>query len=121
MKIAVTSQNKREITQHAGMCRKFWIYEINEGLVSQKTLLELPVEQSFHESPPHEPHPLDDIQVLIAGDMGINLIQRLEKKGIEAIITSNKDPDQAVTAYLDGSLERLPPDPNHHGHKHRHS
>jgi predicted Fe-Mo cluster-binding NifX family protein len=116
MKIAVTSQNKREITEHAGMCRKFWIYEINEGQVLKKTLLELPKEQSFHESSPHEPHPLDEIQVLIAGNMGINLIQRLERKGIEAIITSAKDPDQAVTAYLDGSLERLAPDPNHHGH-----
>ena len=40
MKIAITSQNKREITGHAGKCRKFWIYEINEGKISNKELLE---------------------------------------------------------------------------------
>jgi predicted Fe-Mo cluster-binding NifX family protein len=119
MKIAVTSQNKREITEHAGKCRKFWIYQIaDDNQIGEPTLLELPKEQSFHESSPNAPHPLDDIQVLISGGMGMGLIRRLEMKGIEGIITSEKVPEKAVAAYMAGTLERLAPHAHHHGHPH---
>lgn len=119
MKIAVTSQNKREITEHAGRCRKFWIYEVNEGKIDKKSLLELPKEQAFHNSSPNEPHPLDDVQVFLTGSMGRGLIQRLEAKSIEPIITKEKEPERAVAAYLDGTLEQVPYEHHHHvGHEH---
>jgi predicted Fe-Mo cluster-binding NifX family protein len=47
MKIAVASQNRHQITEHAGRCRKFWIYEISHDAVTRKELLELPKEQSY--------------------------------------------------------------------------
>jgi hypothetical protein len=31
MKIAVTSQNRKTITSHAGKCRKFWVYEVEDA------------------------------------------------------------------------------------------
>jgi len=104
MKIAVTSQNRRSITEHAGKCRKFWIYDIEQNRISGRTLLELPIEQSFHQSPPQQAHPLDTVQVLIAGSMGPGLQQRLAAKGIIALVTAETDPDQAVAAYLQGTL-----------------
>lgn len=116
MKIAVASQNRHEITEHAGRCRKFWIYETSQGAVVDKTLLELPREQSFHDSSPHDPHPLDDVQVLIAGNFGSGLAARLEARSIEALITPETDPDRAVAAYLAGSLETRAPGPHHHEH-----
>jgi predicted Fe-Mo cluster-binding NifX family protein len=30
MKIAVTSQNRREITEHAGRCRRFWVFDVED-------------------------------------------------------------------------------------------
>jgi predicted Fe-Mo cluster-binding NifX family protein len=116
MKIAITSQNRREVTGHAGKCRKFWIYEISDGKIGAPNLLELPKEQSFHESSPQTPHPLDEVQVLITGGMGMGLSNRLSMKGIEGIITSETSPDKAVAAYLNGSLERLAA--HDHGHAH---
>ena len=65
MKIAITSQNRRTITEHAGKCRKFWVYAIEQGATTHKELLELPLEQSFHESSPQQAHPLDTVQVLL--------------------------------------------------------
>ena len=115
MKIAVTSQNRRTITEHAGKCRKFWIYEVEDGQIASKALLELPIEQSFHESSPRESHPLDAVQVLIAGSMGSGLSHRLAAKGIAALITSETDPDRAVITYLDGSLAIRSPKPHAHG------
>ena len=114
MNIAVASQNRQDITEHAGRCRKFWIYRISEGSAVGKELLELPKEQSFHDSSPHDPHPLDGVQVLIAGNFGVGLAARLESKGIKPVITPEMDPDRAIAAYLDGSLETRPPGPHHH-------
>lgn len=117
MKIAVTSQNRREITEHAGRCRKFWIYDIEDKQVIDKSLLEIPVEQSFHESSPHDPHPLDHVAVLISASMGQGMVNRLASKGIVAVVTSERDPDAAVVAHLEGRLTARATGCNHgHGH-----
>ena len=122
MKIAVTSQNRRTVTENAGKCRKLWIYETEQGHVTGKTLLDLPIEQSFHESSPHEPHPLDEVQALITASMGPGLQHRLAAKGITALMTSEPDPDQAVAAYLQGTLAggagSCDHSPDHHHHHH---
>lgn len=119
MKLAVASQNHKEITGHTGRSRKFWIYQNNNGVVAGKELLELPKEQSFHESSPMEPSPLDDVQVLIAGGMGSGLMRRLQDKNIHALITHEKNPDQAVSDFLNGTLKTEPSEPHEHGHKHQ--
>lgn len=33
MKIAITSLNRKRITEHAGRCRKFWIFMIDENSI----------------------------------------------------------------------------------------
>jgi predicted Fe-Mo cluster-binding NifX family protein len=125
MKIAVTSQNRKTVTGHAGKCRKFWIYEIEGAEVIGKTLLELPLEQSFHESSQVDSHPLDDVNVLISGGMGQGLRFRLKQKGIQALATPETDPDRAVAAWLVGELEESPAeapgDERGHGHGHGHA
>ena len=118
MKIAVASQNRREITDHTGRCRKFWIYEIESGTIANKELLELPKEQSFHDSSPHDSSPLEDVQVLLAGGMGTGLVRRLESMGIAPLITTETNPDKAVEDYLNGTLLTQPAEPHEHGHKH---
>lgn len=104
MKIAVASQNRKQVTGHTGRCRKFFIYEIADGKVAGKSLLELPLEQSFHAISPQAPHPLDTVQVLISGGMGEGLVLRLARMGIEGLITTEPDPDRAVALYLEGRL-----------------
>lgn len=123
MKIAITSQNRKTITGHAGKCRKFWIYEIADKKVVNKTLLELALEQSFHESHAAAPHPLDGINVLISGGAGQGLIRRLNNMGIQGLVTAETDPDSAVAAFLDGKLKLGQAEPHeghgehHHGHE----
>jgi hypothetical protein len=42
--------------------------------------------------------------------MGQGLVARLERMGIEGLITSEPDPDRAVALYLAGSLPRGEPE-----------
>jgi predicted Fe-Mo cluster-binding NifX family protein len=127
MQIAVTSQNRKTITEHAGKCRKFWIYDIADGNIASKQLVELPIEQSFHASHHSLAAPLAAVNVLITASMGAGLHQRLQRSGIQPVITGEVDPDAAVAAFLDGSLsaltgEQLPPCHDHeHEHHHDHA
>lgn len=113
MKIAVTSQNRKTITGHAGKCRKFWVFVTENNKIIDRDLLELPKEQSFHESSPHEAHPLDDIDILITAGMGQGLVMRLERNGIKGLMTNESDPEKAVLLYLTGSLETVLPNQHH--------
>lgn len=100
MKIAVTSQNRKLVTKHAGRCRRFWIYSVEEGQIKDRSLLELEKEQSFHDSEADAPHPLDGVDVLLVGGMGPGLAQRLARKGIQVQVVEDTDPDMAVQHYL---------------------
>lgn len=124
MQIAVTSQNRKTITEHAGKCRKFWIYDIQNGAVAGKQLIELAIEQSFHASHHQLADPLAGVNVLITASMGAGLHQRLKQNGILPIITMEENPDEAVNAFLKNALDRLPIDHSHHcqnhGHHHTH-
>lgn len=124
MKIAVTSQNRRDITEHAGRCRNFWVFEVDGLRVVDRSLLELPKESSFHDATPQAPHPLDGVDVLIAGGMGDGLKARLARRGIEALVTTETQPERAVQAWLAGRLPPGEPRMHEHGtdnaHQHHH-
>ena len=101
LKIAVSSQNRKTITDHAGRCRKFWVYEIRGNKVDNKTLRELSMEQTLHSSSLGDGHPLDDVHVMITSGMSPFLYQRLERGGIKPYVTEESDPDKAVALLLD--------------------
>jgi predicted Fe-Mo cluster-binding NifX family protein len=114
MQIAITSQNRKSITGHAGKCRNFWIYQVEAGQLAGKELVELAIDQSFHASHHEMAEPLSNINVLITGSMGGGLYQRLMQQGVLPIITDQNNPDEAVAAFLENRLERLPFEANHH-------
>ncbi len=116
MKIAVTSQNFRSITQHAGKTRRFLIYEqdAETGKAREMARLDLPKEMSMHEFRGDD-HPLFKMDYLIAGSGGQGFIRRMSSAGVEVILTSEQDPLKAAQAVIDGK-PLAPPAPHDHGH-----
>lgn len=104
VRIAVCSQNRKTVTEHAGKCRKFWIYTLTDGVLGERELLELPLEQALHSTPGEAPHPLDGVHVLIAASMGGGMQAKLRARGIAPRITAIDDPDAAVAAFLAGEM-----------------
>ncbi|MDR0576681.1 MAG: hypothetical protein LBI87_03915 [Candidatus Accumulibacter sp.] len=101
LRIAVSSQNRETISDHAGRCRRFWVYEIHGDEVGGKTLRELAPAQTLHSSELGNGHPLDDVQVMITAGMSPFLYQRLRRGGIRPFVTRETDPDEAVRVLLE--------------------
>jgi predicted Fe-Mo cluster-binding NifX family protein len=121
MRIAVTSQNFRSITGHAGKSRRFIIYEVVTG--SQPTELErldLPKEMSLHEYHGDD-HPLFGLGLgaILTGGAGDRFNQRMARQGIQVLTTGETDIEVALTALAAG--QPLPPAaPHEHEHGHDH-
>lgn len=107
MNIAVTSQNFRTITGHAGKTRRFLVYTSpaeNEWVETDR--LDLPKEMSMHEFKGSS-HPVDAFDVLITESCGDGFIRKMANRGIIVLTTSETDPLTAVKTYASG--EHLPP------------
>jgi predicted Fe-Mo cluster-binding NifX family protein len=116
MLIAVASQNFRTVTGHAGKTRRFLVFDAAPGRAPQEIdRIDLPKVQSIHEFKEQGPHPLDAVNVVIAGSAGPGFISRMATRGVCAITTSETDPVAAVQNYLAGSL--APAAPHDHDHE----
>lgn len=123
MNIAVTSQNFRTVTGHAGKARRFLIYESDaQGGLRELTRLDLPKEQCFHEwhGRDDQAHPLDIAEVVITAGCGGGFAQRMARRGIRLETTAETDPLQAVRLFLQGKLPAAEPDNHDHDHDHDH-
>jgi predicted Fe-Mo cluster-binding NifX family protein len=121
MRIAVTSQNFKTITGHAGKARRFLVYETDAtGSAREVERLDLPKEMSVHEY--HgEDHPLFalGLQALVTQGAGQGFVQRLFRQGIAVHATGETDPLTAVALVAAGQeLPEAPPHDHDHGHDH---
>jgi predicted Fe-Mo cluster-binding NifX family protein len=107
MNIAVTSQNFRTITGHAGKTRRFMVYTLsNKGEWIETDRVDLPKEMSMHEFK-GGPHPVDAFDVVITESCGNGFIRKLAERGVTVLTTSETDPVTAVKTYAAG--DALPP------------
>lgn len=120
MRIAVASQNFRTITGHAGMTRRFMVFDAAPCRPCVEVeQIELAKDQTIHAFG-DGPHPLDSVQVVIAGSAGAGFVSKMAARGVAAIITDETDPATAVTNYLAGRLQTAAPQPHDHNHDHDH-
>lgn len=123
MKIAITSQNQRTVSGHAGRATRFVVYEVDNGKVIGKELIEVDKENTLHEffhnaRIPGKTHPVLKVDVVITGSMGPGFIRHMEEFDIEAIMTDEHELDVVVNKYLNGTLNSLAPSAHHHNHHH---
>jgi predicted Fe-Mo cluster-binding NifX family protein len=101
VKIAVTSQNFRTVTPHAGRTRRFLVYRAEpEGEPVEIDRLDLPKDMAMHEFHREGAHPLDNVDVVIAGSFGDGFARRMAKRGVRAVTTDRTDPVEAVQDFL---------------------
>lgn len=126
--IAVTSQNKKTVTKHAGECRNYFIYTILKNEVTSKKVLELHdneiLKYTFHEDKSTNPkNILYDVDVLLTGSIGHDGVNQLANQNVTAYVIKEKDPDMAVEKLIKGTLEAFAPVSHHRdfGNKDKHN
>ena len=133
MKIAVVSDDHLTISAHFGRADYYEVFTIFDGKVIERETLP----KASHNQSANEPHnepgfayeqgskeenlhtrmfsPILGCQVVLAGGMGQGAYNGLKQAGVQPILTDMRDMEQAVKAYLDGTLTDHP-ELLHRGH-----
>lgn len=109
LKIAVSSQDYRKVTGHAGQAQRWLVFEAGpQGDPVLAERLELPPALVFHRFRGPGPHPLDSAAVLITRFAGEGFLGKMRKRGIDVRQTRETDPRKAAADYLAGTLAPPP-------------
>lgn len=110
-RLAITSQNLRTVTAHAGKTRRFLLFTVQEGVPEGGDLqpsgtLELPLEKAlatYKES--LADHPLfqdGPLTALITGGCGEGFVRRMAREGVAVHVTGENDPLDAIQEWRRG-------------------
>lgn len=121
MRIAVSSQNFRSITSHAGKSRRFIVYEVAPGEEpAEVERLDLPEGMSMHDYHGDD-HPLFGLglDAIVTGGAGGGFVQRMARQRIQVLATGETDIAAALTAIAAGQPlpAAAPHDDHHHDHE----
>lgn len=124
MKIAVITDDGKTISQHFGRAQYYLILTIEEGQVVAREMRSKMghshfVSQPHAEEPQGAGHGMDasshnkhvsmaetiaDCKVLLCGGMGMGAYQSMTQLNIQPVVTTHRDIDEAVQAFIDGKL-----------------
>jgi len=110
MKIAVPTKDWAAISGHAGQARCWLLFDLTEqragAPLPTPTRVELAKEQMFHHFQDDGPHPLDGIEIVLAGSAGDGFVRHMKKRGADVLLTGETDPATAIARIVAG--EALP-------------
>lgn len=107
MKFAVASDDFVSVSGHAGHAARFVVFEAEAGREPVEVArIDLNDDQTIHNFQGGA-HPLDGVQVLIAGSAGGCFVERMQARGITTAVARGMTPATAVAAYLMGAIGPL--------------
>jgi predicted Fe-Mo cluster-binding NifX family protein len=107
MKIAIATKDYTHVAGHAGQARHWLLYD-SDSESAAPARVQLDKAQVFHHWEGDGPHPLDGIEVIVAGSAGDGFLRRMSKRGVSVLLTGERDATRAFTAVLGG---KILPDP----------
>ena len=106
MKIAIATDNYTRVAGHAGKARHWLLYMLHgyrpQALLPAPTLIKLAPEQVMHHFKDDAPHPLDGVDLVVAGSAGEGFIRHMRERGADVLLTGEDDPASALTQILAG-------------------
>ena len=110
MKIAIATKDWQTVSGHAGKARCWLLYDLQPGKAGAPlpppARIELTNDQVLHYFRDDGPHPLDGVEIVVAGSAGDGFVRHMKKRGADVLLTGETDPSAALTRILAG--EPLP-------------
>jgi len=132
LKIAIPTNNKKDLSKHFGRSKFFAVYNVVENKVSEINYIALPEHDEHHHNHDHSSHSqpmglgmiekgnkgagggrdfhsdllelIKDCQVIISGGMGMGMQETLKRGKFTTYLTKIKSIEEAVNSYIDGTL-----------------
>ena len=124
MKVAAITDDGITISQHFGRAAYYLVATIENGKIVDRELRSKLGHTHFHDQPhsegePGQPHGLDaashnkhlqmsdviaDCEALLCRGMGMGAYQSMQTRGIRPVVTDIAAIDEAVMAYIEGSI-----------------
>jgi hypothetical protein len=99
-----------DVSGHAGKARRWLLYDLSEQAADAPlpapTRVELAKEDLFHYFADDRPHPLDGVEIVVAGSTGDGFIRHMRKRGADVLLTGEREPATALARIVAG--EALP-------------
>ncbi len=110
MKIGVATRDFETVAGHAGKAQNWLLFDLANlkpgDPLPEPARVELAKEQLFHHFQDNGPHPLDGLEIVIAGSAGEGFIRHMRKRGADVLLTGETDPATALARIIAG--EALP-------------
>lgn len=110
MKIAIATKDFVRVAGHAGQSRRWLLYDLPKEAAGSPlpapSHIELAKEDVIHHFRDQSPHPLDGVDIVVAGSAGDGFIRRMNNRGAEVLLTGERDPLRVLHCILTG--EPLP-------------
>jgi predicted Fe-Mo cluster-binding NifX family protein len=110
MKIAIPTSDWVTVSGHAGQARCWLVYDLTGHFAGQPlpspARVELTQEQLPHYFKDDGPHPLDGVELIVAGSAGDGFVRHMKKRGADVLLTGETDPATALDLVIKG--EALP-------------
>ncbi len=97
MKVAIATKEWKEVSGHAGKAQQWLVYDLADhtpgGALPEPARVTLTKEQTPHYiEDDTAPHPLDGVEVMIAGSAGDGFVRHMKKRGADVVLTGEPDP-----------------------------
>ncbi len=110
MKVAIPTKDWSEVSGHAGQARNWLLYDLSahapEKPLPAPQRITLTKEQTPHHFKDDGPHPLDGVEIVVAGSAGEGFVRHMKKRGADVLLTGETDPTAALARLISG--EALP-------------
>jgi predicted Fe-Mo cluster-binding NifX family protein len=106
MKIAVPTKDWSTISGHAGQSQCWMVYDLTLQRAGDPlpapARIELVKEQLPHYFKDDGPHPLDGVEIILAGSAGDGFVRHMKKRGADVLLTGEADPATAIKHVIAG-------------------
>ncbi|MEW6287597.1 MAG: NifB/NifX family molybdenum-iron cluster-binding protein [Chloroflexota bacterium] len=120
IKIAFATDDLTTISAHLGRAKKYLVVSVENGQVVAREERDKPAHHAHEDRHEHghEQHgghfhqnllqPINDCQIVVARGMGRPAFESIQAASLQAILTERHTIDEALQAYLAGTLEHRP-------------